>query len=136
MSDFSIVNDTQTTSVDSLKTYAAGQVVKLPDFAEGQPFVVRMRRPSMMALAKQGHIPNSLLTQAGKLFAGGSAIDTDDSELLSDMLGICEVIARSSMIEPTYDDVINAGLELSDDQMMAIFNYTQSGVKALENFRS
>ena len=40
------------------------------------------------------------------------------------------------MIEPTYDDVINAGLELSDDQMMAIFNYTQSGVKALENFRS
>ena len=28
------------------------------------------------------------------------------------------------------------GMTLSDDQVMAIFNYTQSGVKALENFRS
>ena len=55
--------------------------------------------------------------------------------MLSDVYGICEVIARASLVQPTYDDIQNAGMELSDDQIMAIFNYTQNGVKALESFR-
>ena len=124
------------TALSDLQSYAKGTVVRFPDFAEGQPFVARVRRPSMLVLAKQGKIPNSLLSSAAQLFAkGGAGMDTANPDMLADVYGICEVIARSSLIEPTYDEIVNVGLELSDEQTMAIFNYTQNGVKALEPFR-
>ena len=124
------------TTLADLQSYAKGTVVRFPDFAEGQPFVARVRRPSMLVLAKQGKIPNSLLTAAGELFSkGGAGMDADNENMLSDVYGICEVIARASLVQPTYDEIQQAGMELSDDQIMAIFNYAQSGVKALESFR-
>lgn len=124
------------TSFNELQMYAQGCVVQLPDFSEGQPFVARLRRPSLLVLAKQGKIPNSLLTTAGELFAkGGGGLDSDNENMLSDMYNIMEIIATAALIQPTMDDIKNAGLELSDDQLMAIFNYSQSGIKALEPFR-
>ena len=90
----------------------------------------------MLVLAKQGKIPNTLLTAAGELFSkGGAGMDSDNENMLADVYGICEVIAKATLMQPTYEDITNAGMELSDDQIMAIFNYTQNGVKALESFR-
>lgn len=124
------------TSLADLQSYAAGTIVRFPDFAEGQPFVARVRRPSMLVLAKQGKIPNTLLAAAGELFTkGGGGMDADNDNMLGEVYGICEVIARACLIQPTYDEILSAGMELSDDQIMAIFNYTQNGVKALEPFR-
>ena len=51
------------------------------------------------------------------------------------MLEILEIMAEAALVEPTYDDIKNAGLELADDQLTAIFNYTQDGVAALNLFR-
>lgn len=127
---------TQITSVYDLQNYAAGTVIKLPDFGEGQPFVARVRRPSLLMLAKAGKIPNTLLTAAGELFAkGGSGMDSDNEKMLGDMYDIMTIICESALIQPSLAEIRNAGLELSDDQMMAIFNYAQAGVKALESFR-
>lgn len=124
------------TSVTDLQKYAAGTVVRFPDFAEGQPFVARVRRPSMLVLAKSGKIPNSLLTTAGELFAkGGSALDSDDKNMLTNFYETCRIICEAALIQPTLADIESAGLYLSDDQLMAIFNYTQTGIKALESFR-
>lgn len=124
------------TSFEDLKSYSKGQIVELPPFADGQPFVARMRRPSLMVLVKSGQIPNTLLTAANELFSGGaSSFDADKLDMLSDILGICEVIAKASLIEPTYEQIKEAGLDLSDDQMMAIFSYSQNGVEALKSFR-
>lgn len=126
----------QVTSFTDLQKYAVGSVIRLPDFAEGQPFIARVRRPSMLVLAKQGKIPNKLLSTAGDLFTkGGSGLDTDDENMLSDMFDVMEVICESALLQPTLAEINSAGLNLTDDQMMAIFNYTQSGVKALETFR-
>lgn len=125
-----------TTSVFDLQSYAKGTLVRFPDFAEGQPFVARVRRPSMLVLAKQGKIPNTLLTSANQLFSkGGGGMDGDNESMLADIYSICEIICESALKEPTYKQIKDAGLELSDDQLMAIFNYTQTGVKALESFR-
>lgn len=130
------VETMQTTSLFDLQNYSKGVLVRFPDFAEGQPFVARVRRPSMLVLAKQGKIPNALLMSANALFSkGGSALDNDDDDMLSDIYGIIEIICESALKEPTYQQIKDAGLELSDDQLMAIFNYTQTGVKALESFR-
>lgn len=127
----------QITSITDLQSYATGTVVRFPDFAEGQPFVARVRRPSMLVLAKQGKIPNSLLTQAGELFTkGGAGIDADNENMLSDMYDICHVICEAALIQPTLAEIESVGIELSDDQMQAVFNYTQAGVKALESFRT
>ena len=124
------------TTISDLQSYAAGSVVRFPDFGDGQPFVARVRRPSMLVLAKQGKIPNSLLTAAGELFSkGGGGLDADNENMLSDMYNIMDIIATAALIQPSMDEIKSVGLELSDDQMMAIFNYTQAGIKALESFR-
>lgn len=124
------------TSASDLQAYAAGVVVRLPDFAEGQPFVARVRRPSMLVLAKSGKIPNSLLITAGELFSkGGAGLDSDNENMMSEMYDIMHIVCESALIQPSLKEIEAAGLQLSDDQMMAIFNYSQAGVKALEPFR-
>lgn len=124
------------TTVSDLQSYANGTIVRLPDFGDGQPFVARIRRPSMLVLAKQGKIPNSLLTTAGELFSkGGAGLDADNENMLGDMYNIMDIIATAALIQPSMDEIKSVGLELSDDQLMAIFNYAQTGVKALESFR-
>lgn len=126
----------QVTTIGQLQTYSKGKVVRLPDFAEGQPFVARVRRPSMLVLAKQGKIPNSLLSTANELFVGGgSGVDIENEKLLQDMYDVCMIVCDACLIEPTLQDIEDAGLTLSDDQIMALFNYAQQGVKALEPFR-
>ena len=130
-------SEQQVTSIADLKSYAQGQIVELPPFAEGMPFVAQLRRPSMLFLAKTGQIPNTLLAKAGQLFNGGGAsLDSDDTNMLSNVYDIAMVVIKASLVSPTIDEIHEAGLELSDDQIMAIFNYTQGGIKALEQFRS
>lgn len=129
-------NEKHVTNIADLRSYAQGQIVELPPFAEGMPFVARLRRPSMLFLAKTGQIPNTLLAKAGQLFNGGGAsLDSDDTNMLSDVYDIAMVVIKASLVSPTVDEIHGAGLELSDDQIMAIFNYTQGGIKALEQFR-
>lgn len=124
------------TTVNDLKRYSYGAVVRLPDFSDGQPFVVKLRRPSLMVLAKSGKIPNRLMSVANSLFTEGSgSLDSDDTSMLSNIYDIMCIIAEASLIQPTWDEISNAGIELSDEQFMAIFNYSQRGVKALEPFR-
>ena len=126
---------TNITSISDLQSYAAGIVVRFPDFAEGQPFVARVRRPSLLVLAKQGKIPNTLLTAAGDLFNNGGTGSKADDDTLSDMYDICKIVCEACLIQPTMQEIESAGIEITDEQLMAIFNYSQVGVKALTNFR-
>lgn len=129
------MKELKVTRIEELREYAKGQIVELPPFAEGQPLVVRVSRPSMLAMVEKGRIPNSLLVTANKLFMGGSDLDTDNTDFLKDMNGVLKEICKASLIEPTYEEFEEAGIKLTDDQMMAIFSYSQKGVKALESFR-
>lgn len=125
------------TTLEQLSGYKGGQIVELPPFAEGQPFVARMRRPSMLALVKSGKISNELLSSANTLFtSGGSGMnDLADEQLLSKMFDVINTIVDASLLEPTYSDLKGANIELTDNQLLFIFNYSQVGVKALETFR-
>lgn len=122
------------TSLSQLTKYTEGQVVELPSFAEGQPFVARIRRPSILALAKSGKIPNSLLKTANGLFNGTSQTQNNDS-YLKDVFDVLDVVCEACFLEPTYAQLQEAGIELTDDQYMFIFNYSQTGVLALDSFR-
>ena len=122
------------TSLESLQEYGRGSVVQLPDFSEGQPFVARLRRPSMMVLAKSGKIPNSLLSTANSLFIKGG-VDAGNEAAMKEVLEVVDVLCAAAFVEPTYKQIQDAGIELTDEQYMFIFNYTQNGVKALNSFR-
>ena len=123
----------EVTSISQLNEYAKGQLVELPSFGEGQPFFARLRRPSMLALAKSGKIPNSLLATANKMF--DSSLDTKSESMLKDFYMVMETILEAAFVEPTYQEIKDAGIQLSDDQMIFVFNYTQQGVRALDQFR-
>lgn len=127
--------DYKVTTIYDLQEYSRGQIVKLPDFAEGQPFVARMRRPSLLVMAKKGKIPNKLLATATDLFNGGNSHNANNDSILSDTYDVCEAIAEAALVKPTMEEIKNAGLELSDNQLIAIFNYAQRGIEALNNFR-
>lgn len=127
------------TSLEQIAKYKEGVVVELPPFADGQPFVARMIRPSMLGLIKSGKIPNSLLNQATSLFANGAnALNGTGKNATSanELFEVIDVIVDAALLEPTIEDIRSVGMDLSDDQLMAIFTYTQRGVKALEQFRT
>lgn len=131
-----IAETEQVTSLEQLKQYANGNIVRLPDFAEGQPFVAKLKRPSILGMAKQGKIPNSLLIKTNELFVQSGSLDTEENSMMQEIYDVIDLIANETFVEPTYDEIKSTGIELTDEQMMFIFNYSQQGVKALESFRT
>lgn len=125
------------TTLEDLQNYAQGEIVELPPFAEGKPFVARLTRPSMMTLVKRGKIPNVLLQKANELFTSGvgGAFDESNDEALAQMFDLMDIMCEASFVEPTYQQIKDSGVELTDEQYMFVFNYSQRGVKALESFR-
>lgn len=134
------MDELKITSLEELKKMAKGEVVELPGFIDGTQFVARLKRPSMLALAKSGKIPNSLLGAANKLFIGvgnvlNSNANKNNDDALTELFDIIEVICDEAFVEPTYKQLKDNGIELTDQQKLAVFTYTQRGVKSLENFR-
>ena len=124
------------TPISELRAYSSGEVVELPPFSEGRPFVAKLRRPSLMLLARQGKIPNDLLNVATELFEGRSKNSAVDPELLKQLYEVIDILCVASFVEPTYQELKDNNIELTDEQMVALFNYTQKGVQALKPFRS
>lgn len=124
------------TSIEQLKQYAQGEVVELPSFSPTQPFVAKLKRPSLLAMAKNGKIPNNLLVKTNELFMNdGTAVNASDDNMLTEIFSVIDTIASEVFVQPTYAEIKEANIELTDEQMIFIFNYTQRGVKNLENFR-
>ena len=104
--------------------------------APTQPFVARLKRPSLLAMAKNGKIPNELLVKTNELFMNdGTAVNASDDNMLKEIFSVIDTIAGEVFVQPTYKEIKEAGVQLTDEQMLFIFNYTQTGVKNLENFR-
>ena len=49
---------------------------------------------------------------------------------------ILDIVARAAMVEPTYQQIKDIGLELTDLQLLDIYNFTQLGVRSLISFRT
>ena len=125
--------DSDITDFSKLTNVKDSNIVELPEFADGTKFIARLRRPSMLKLCKSGKIPNSLLTQATALFTDSNASRKVN---ITEIYDICEIICESAFVNPTYSQIKESGVELTDEQIMAVFQYTQGGIKALENFRN
>jgi len=123
------------TSISALKRQSLGEVVSLPGFIDGEDFIVRMRRPSLLSLVRKGKIPNTLLNEATELFNNGTSTVGVNGNTLEDMMDVIDIICDASLLEPTYKEIQDNGIELTDEQLMAIFAYSQRGVNGLRQFR-
>ncbi|GAA0825260.1 esterase [Clostridium tertium] len=121
------------TSLDDLKKIAEGQEVELLGWGE-EPFVCKLKRPSMLGLVANGEIPNPLLNAAYILFNGAKT--TKDVINMKEQKELLTIMAKAAMVEPSYTELEEIGLELTDTQLLEIYNYTQIGVKALTSFRT
>lgn len=128
-------NEMKVTNIEALKNYANGSIVELPEFGPGQPFVARLTRPSMVELMSEGKIPNSLLAVAEGLFTGKKNINMKESTI-KDTLQVMQIIVELSLKEPTLKELNKAGLKLTDEQFIAIYNYSQQGINGLKSFRT
>ena len=124
------------TSINELKKFANGVIVELPPFAEGTTFCAKLKRPSLLGMVKQGKIPNTLLVRANELFVQSGCLDPEEENMMEEMFDVIDLIANETFVEPTYKEIKDAGIELTDEQLMFIFSYAQQGVKALESFRT
>lgn len=123
------------TELSKLIESAKGEIVQLPGFTEDVPFFARVRKPSLLGLVKAKKIPNNLLIKTNELFVqDGTGFDTDDANMMEDLCNVLDVIAQETLVEPSYDDLKNNGVELTDQQRTALFSYSQQGIKALEPF--
>lgn len=126
----------QVTSLEQLLSYQNGEVIELPPFSIGQPFIARLRRPSLLKMVKDGKIPNSLLVSANQLFSkGANGFDEKNQNMMKEMFEILDLICEASFVEPSFSKMKEAGITLTDEQYMFVFSYAQGGVKDLESFR-
>ena len=121
------------TSIEKLKQLAKGQEVELQGWDE-EPFVCVLKRPSLLGLVENGDIPNPLLHAAYVLFNGSN--DPKDQVNLKEANDLYRIIAKAAMVNPTYQEVVDAGLELTDLQLLEIYRFTQLGVQSLISFRT
>ena len=115
-------------SLDAIKT---SKIETIPGWF-GEPVEVELKRPSILALAAAGAIPNPLMKTARKLFYSG--INPDGGDLAEEGRVLLEV-AKAALVKPSFDELEAAGIELTDEQLIAIFQFTQLGAKALDRFR-
>jgi len=121
------------TSLNKLKEIAKGEIVVLPGWGE-EDFVCRVKRISMLSLVKGGKIPNPLLNSAQEIFMDGAGASTSGDDF-KEMTELLSIFIKESLVEPSLEELEEIGLELTDEQVIAIFNYSQHGAGALKKFR-
>ena len=115
-------------SVDSIKT---SQTVTIPGWC-GEAVEVELTRPSILALAAARAITNPLLKTARRIFYAGLSPDGGD---LAEEGRVLLEIAKAALVKPAFHELEAAGIALTDEQLVAIFQFTQLGAKALDRFR-
>ena len=116
----------EVTKTSDLKKLKDGEIIELPKFDDGTPFVAKLRRPSLLYLCKSGAIPNELLAAAQEIFEGKQKGN------IKNYANVLDKVLEVALVEPKYEEVAEL---LTDVQRLAIFSYTQNGVMGLQPFR-
>lgn len=119
------------TTLEEIRKRTEDQIQELPGFGDGEPFVAKLRRVSLLEMAQRGIIPNELMGAVSDLYTMGvGAVKS-----LPDVAKTCAFFAEQSLVEPSYTQLREAGITLTDTQLMAIYLYSVGGVAALKPFR-
>lgn len=119
------------TELSAIQAAAGERVVALPGFGDGQPFCARLRRLSLLSLAQAGKIPNELMGAVQELYTNGAISAPNLTATAQTML----FFAEQALAAPTLQQLREAGVELTDLQLTAIYMYAREGVAGLRPFR-
>lgn len=117
---------TSADEIAKVKKSFEGEVVELPAFDDGTEFNVKLKRASLLGLAKRGIIPNSLLGAVQEIYEGRQRAD------IKKYAEVLDIVCAECMVEPTFEDVKDI---ITDTQQVAILAYAQHGVAGLKPFR-
>jgi len=112
--------------------YKDGEEVSLPGWGN-EDVVFKLKRPSILSLAAKGSIPNALMGVACKLFNSDGKVFTEGK--FEDLAKTLTIIAKESLVSPTFKDIEDAGLCLTDDMLTCIYMYVTKGATRLATFR-
>lgn len=115
------------TSIEEIKKKAAIEV-ELPGW-DNKPFICKLKRVGVLGLASSGKIPNTLMSTAMGMFE--KKLDVKEPDDIKNMAEVINLFCKEAMVEPKYDEVQAVNL-LTDDQRLAIFDFTQDGVKKVK----
>ncbi|CEP46411.1 Uncharacterised protein [[Clostridium] sordellii] len=127
------------TSLETLTKMKKTEIIELPAFNDGTPFIVEARRPNLLNLISTNKIPNTLLKIAMTLFksgVGGAASEAmEDAKALKELSEFMYVVAENTLVNPEYKELKDNDIELTEAQLVDMMNYMQGGVKELSSFR-
>ena len=129
----------QVTSLEQLKNIKVTDIVNLGKFEDGTELIAEVKKPNLMQLMVEGKVPNTLMSAAMGMFKKGSGElvgkAVEDIDALKELVGMMEVFAEASLVNPSYQQIKDIGLHLTENQLIGILQFAQGGVKALEDFR-
>lgn len=117
-------------SIEQLKNMAM-PIIEIPDFEGTGTIKVRVQKPRLMVMASQGKIPNHLLGIVNTMMFGNKKEKKEVN--ITDVAKTYELYCRACLVEPSYEEIKDI---ITDDQMIAIFDWAMGDVKKLETFRS
>ena len=117
----------------------AVSIIKIPGFEQNEVFEIKVRKLSIVGLMSSGKIPNSLMKVVKDAFAGIKSSTQnggeDNTEAIMDKAGdigkLMDIVCREAMLEPTFEEVEDV---MNDAQKIAVFQFTQGGVEAVQPF--
>lgn len=121
------------TSIEDMKKSYVQEVL-LPGFDGKQDITVELKRPSLMEMASSGKIRNDLLGAVAELFNTGIS-EIDSGKKFKELSEAMVELAKAALVSPTYKEITDAGLVLTDAQLLYIHAFVNTGVDRLATFR-
>ena len=123
----------QVLNIETLRSMAV-ITIDIPDFEGTGTIKVRVQKPRLMALAAQGKIPNVLMSIAAQAMGTGNNRQIKNKEdAMKETAQTMELYCKACLVEPTYEEFKDI---MTDEQMMAIFDWAMGDIKQLESFRT
>lgn len=128
-----MAEELKVTSLEEIKKSASGQLIAFTGWDE-KPWIAKVKRVSLLDMISEGVIPNSLLSAAEQVFAGkqSSKKPVDIKETGT----VFKAVAEAVLVEPTWNDLQDAGVKVTDEQLSELFQYAQGGINGLKRFRA
>ena len=124
------------TSFDAILGMAPTQPeeLTLSGWSPDTEITVLVKKPNFYNLLAKNAIPNPLLPEMQKLFVRRQVAE-EHSKASADFAKALIHIARECLVEPAYTQLEEAGVELTDDQLLELCMYATLGPEVLRSFR-
>lgn len=133
------------TSLEELKKIKLTEEKQLPPFIDGTPFVAELKKISLVDVICNSHVPNPIIKTVMKVLGDNKsqnselqdqAIDQIMNDSPAETMKFMFTVVEKSLVSPTYDEIKQCGVSLTDAQIFAIFSYAMSSTEteALSKF--